>query len=140
MDSILWDNLLAFDFSGGLKYVFKSHYDLRDKFDDDGVQRLDADSADANTMVDRLGLNYDINARHYSTVVDGDRVTNMVEIEWSFWKVERENILENFTKNHPLTEDQVDIMYDFLNDLRNIEECTDITLGGLMDILVQYYE
>ncbi len=47
---------------------------------------------------------------------------------------------EEFLLTHPLTEDQVEVMYTFLHDLRNLEDYIDITMGGLMDILVQYYE
>lgn len=47
---------------------------------------------------------------------------------------------EEFLSTHPLTVDQVEAMYTFLHDLRNLEAYTNITMGGLMDILVQFYE
>ena len=47
---------------------------------------------------------------------------------------------QEFLESHPMTKDQVEAMYTFLHDLRNLEAYTDITMGGLMDILVMYYE
>lgn len=81
----LYDDLKEFDFSDGAKYTFDCEYDLRN---DDHIELLDNDSADASSCVEKLGLSYDINARHYSTVVDGDRITDMVSVEWVFWKEE----------------------------------------------------
>lgn len=79
----LYDKLEEFDFSNGKKYLFKCVYDLKK---DDDIELLDNDSADASTCVKKLGLNYDINSRHYSNVVDGDRITDMVEVTWEFCK------------------------------------------------------
>ena len=47
---------------------------------------------------------------------------------------------QEFIESHPLTPDQVEAMYTFLHDLRNLEDYNAITMGGLMDILVMYYE
>ena len=79
----LFDTLNEFKFSDGERYVFVRNYDLRVP---DRVDLLDRDSADAAWCVEKLCLSYDINARHYSTVVDGDHITDMVEIKWEFWK------------------------------------------------------
>lgn len=81
----LYDDLKDFDFNvgGGARYTFNCEYDLRGET---GIQLLDNDSADASSCVKKLGLSYDINARHYSTVEDGDRITDMVSVEWTFWR------------------------------------------------------
>ena len=79
----LYDNLKEFDFSLGEHYVFVCEYDLRDEAD---LDLLDSDSADAAACVKTLGLNYNINSRHYSTVLDGDSITDMVSVEWEFYK------------------------------------------------------
>lgn len=79
----LYDKLREFDFDGGQHYVFGCSYDLRDE---DDVELLDNDSADAASCVESLGLSYDITAGHYSTVVDGDRITDAVNVVWEFWK------------------------------------------------------
>ena len=84
--STLSDKLKDFDFSAnemGDTYTFTRTYDIREE---DGLTSLDKDSADAAACVTELGLSYDINARHYSTVVNGDRITDMVEVMWEFWK------------------------------------------------------
>ena len=81
----LLDSLNKFDFSDGEKYVFVSTYDLRNI---DDADLLDNDSADAASCVGKFGLSHDINARHYSTVIDGDHITDMVDIKWEFWKNE----------------------------------------------------
>lgn len=82
---ILHDELKEFDFSSGARYIYDCEYNLCDKYH---VELLDSDSADAASCVESLGLSYDINARHYSTVIDGDRITDMVKVEWEFWKNE----------------------------------------------------
>ena len=77
------DKLKDFDFSAGDNYTFSYTYNIREE---DGLALLDQDSADAAASVDELGLSYDINARHYSTVIDGDHITDMVSVTWEFWK------------------------------------------------------
>ena len=77
------DKLKDFDFSAGDNYTFSYTYNIREE---DGLALLDQDSADAAARVDELGLSYDINARHYSTVIDGDHITDMVAVTWEFWK------------------------------------------------------
>lgn len=79
----LHDTLNEFDFNDGVRYTFDAEYDLRN---DDHIKSLDDDSADAASCVESLGLSYDINARHYSTVEDGDRITDWVRVEWEFYK------------------------------------------------------
>ena len=81
--STLSDKLKDFDFSAGDNYTFTHTYDIREE---DGLTSLDKDSADAAACVEELGLSYDINARHYSTVSDGDRITDMVAVTWEFFK------------------------------------------------------
>ena len=81
--STLNDKLKDFDFSAGDNYIFSRTYDIREE---DGLTSLDKDSADAAACVTELGLSYDINARHYSTVIDGDRITDMVAVTWEFFK------------------------------------------------------
>ena len=81
--STLNDKLKDFDFSAGNNYIFSRTYDI---CEEDGETSLDKDSVDAADCVKELGLSYDINARHYSTVVNGDRITDMVEVEWKFFK------------------------------------------------------
>ncbi len=83
MPTSLRDTLNEFDFSDGAKYTFDCEYDL---CNDDHQILLDRDSAAAASCVESLGLSYDINARHYSTVIDGDRLTEMVGVTWEFWK------------------------------------------------------
>ena len=82
MNSQLHDILAEFDFSGGKKHTYSNHYNILFEAD---TQLLDEDSADANTMVKKLGLSYDVNARHYCTVVKGEYLIDMIEIEWTFW-------------------------------------------------------
>ena len=81
----LTDKLKSFDFSGGERYTFAQKYDIRD-----GVcaNLLGCDSEEAAFCVKKLGLSYDINSRHYSTVIDGDQITDMVEVTWEFWKTD----------------------------------------------------
>ena len=81
--STLSDKLNEFDFSAGDNYTFSRTYDIREE---DDLASLDQDSADAAACVLELGLSYDINARHYSTVIDGDHITDMVSVTWEFWK------------------------------------------------------
>ena len=81
--STLNDKLKDFDFSAGDNYIFSRTYDIREE---DGLTSLDQDSADAAACVTELGLSYDIKARHYSTVIDGDRITDMVAVTWEFFK------------------------------------------------------
>jgi len=80
--STLYDKLKEFDFVGE-DYTFSYKYDIRTEND---VELLDNDAADALSCVESLNLSYDINARHYSTVVNGDRITDMVEVTWKFWR------------------------------------------------------
>ena len=82
--STLSDKLNEFDFSAGDNYTFSRTYDI---CEEDDLASLDKDSEDAAACVKELGLSYDINARHYSTVIDGDRITDMVEVTWEFWRV-----------------------------------------------------
>ena len=88
----LTDKLKSFDFSGGERYTFAQKYDIRDgvcaSLLDDDSSDLDDDSADAAFCVKEFGLSYDINSRHYSTVIDGDQITDMVEVTWEFWKTD----------------------------------------------------
>ncbi len=84
--STLWHALNKFDFDTcnyKEAYTFSYKYDIRSEND---VDLLDMDSADAVSCVEKLNLSYDINARHYSTVVNGDRITDMVEVTWKFWR------------------------------------------------------
>jgi len=83
MKSRLTEELTLFDFSTGEKFVYVETYDVTDE---ENVKLLDGDSADASALVAAMELNYDINARHYSTVIDGDHIVDMVEVEWRFWK------------------------------------------------------
>ena len=83
----LSDKLKDFDFSNGERYVFSHTYDIQNEMDG-GAEAIDSDSADAAACVKELGLSYDINARHYSTVIDGDQITDMVEVSWYFWKTD----------------------------------------------------
>lgn len=78
----LSDTLNEFDFDGE-DYLFGNSYDIREE---SGLAQLDQDSTDAADCVKELGLSYDINARHYSTVINGDQITDMVDISWRFWK------------------------------------------------------
>jgi len=78
----LYKTLSEFDYSDGEKCKVNNKYDLRNE---DDLASLDDDSADAASCVEKLCLSYDINARHYSTVVDGDRITDMVDVQWTFW-------------------------------------------------------
>ncbi len=80
--STLTDTLKQFDFDGE-DYHFSHTYDIREG---GGLAQLDKDSADAADCVKELGLSYDINARHYSTVVNGDSITDMVDVTWKFWR------------------------------------------------------
>ena len=81
--SILSDKLKDFNFNDGDNYTFTRTYDIREE---DGLTSLDKDSEDAAACVKELGLSYDINSRHYSTVIDGDHITDMVSVTWEFWK------------------------------------------------------
>ena len=45
-----------------------------------------------------------------------------------------------FIESHPLTKDQVEAMYTFLHDLRELEDYESVSIGWLMDVLVMYYE
>ena len=85
-DKSLANTLNEFDFCGE-DYTFSRTYNIREE---SGMVLLDADSIDAASCVRELGLSYDINARHYSTVVDGDHITDMVEVAWRFWKERRD--------------------------------------------------
>jgi len=64
------------------RLLVSEEYDLTNE---DDIQRLDADSADAKLVVDRLNLNYTINARHYATVEDDETIVDRVELKWEFW-------------------------------------------------------
>ena len=81
--STLSDSLKDFDFSNGERYIFSRTYDIREE---DGIESLDQDSANAAACVEELGLSYDINSRHYYTVVNGDHITEMVAVTWVFWR------------------------------------------------------
>lgn len=49
--------------------------------------------------------------------------------------------LEEFISIHPLTKDQVEVMYTFLHDLSNLkDEDNFVNIGYVMDLLVQFYE
>ncbi len=79
----LFDALNEFDFTDGKRYEFKYRYDIRLSNDAD---LLDNDCADAASCVERFGLSHDIDARHRSTVVNGDRTTDEVDVRWEFWR------------------------------------------------------
>ena len=83
MDSNLFDDLDNFDFSTGEAFGFSCEYDLTNP---DYVTKMDNDSADALSMVQKHGLSYDISARHTSHCVGGERETDLVVVEWSFWR------------------------------------------------------
>ena len=80
--STLSDKLKDFDFSAGDNYTFTHTYDIREE---DGLTSLDKDSADAAACVEELGLSYDSNARHCSTVIHGDRITGRAPGTWGCW-------------------------------------------------------
>lgn len=81
--STLNDKLKDFDFSGGEYYIFTNKYNISEGNE---LELLDNDSDAAASCVKELGLSYEINSRHYSIVVDGDHITDMVEVGWEFWK------------------------------------------------------
>jgi hypothetical protein len=82
-NSRLHEALLNFDFSGGADYTYQWQYDLRKE---DDIQLLDGDSADAASVVKDRDLSYEIDAKHKSTVEDGDRIVDWVSVTWRFWK------------------------------------------------------
>ncbi len=47
---------------------------------------------------------------------------------------------EEFLNTHPLSTQTVGEMYEFIHNLRELEGYETLTLGGLMDIIVMYYE
>jgi len=79
----LYDKLKAFDFSDEVRFIYSSEYDLTNN---DDVELIDNDSADANACVKALDLSYTIDAKHYSTCVRGDRSHDMVTVIWEFWR------------------------------------------------------
>jgi hypothetical protein len=73
-----FEDIIDHDWSDGKRVTFFQEYDLKD---DNYIQLLDADSADANTMVKLHDLNFDVSTRHYK--FGG---AEKIGIEWTFWK------------------------------------------------------
>lgn len=48
--------------------------------------QIERDSAAASQAVKDLGLDYTIDAKHYSKVKGGTEIVNSVDILWKFWK------------------------------------------------------
>lgn len=77
------NHLTDFDFDTDGIFIHKSNYNLTSE---EGIQQLDNDSNDSHKIIKALKLDYDIHSRHYSTVFDGDRIVDMVEVTWKFWR------------------------------------------------------
>lgn len=78
-------DIYDFDFDSGDEFVFAEEYDLTN---DDEVKKIDKDAFVALAAVKELGLSYDIQARHDSRVIDGERETDVCNVSWYFWKTD----------------------------------------------------